>query len=128
MRKLAYLIIIALALCIPVQRLDVAKLQPVEAVAAYMENKKLVLVTDTEEKGRGETVQQALADLKEKASSAIYLDTARYLLVGPGGESCVQELLNCLRRNVKVRPYLGGDLAEAVKYLDAHDRPAVPDN
>lgn len=128
MKTLLYGLIIILSLMAPVQRLDVAKLQPVEAVAVYVKNGNVILATDTEDKGRGADADEALADLKERTPAVIYLDTARYLLIGPGAESCVDELLPHLRRSVKVRPYLGGDIKETVKYLDVHDRPGASDN
>ena len=45
----------------------VADLEPVQAVAVYMEGGDIVLETDTEDKGSGNTVGEALKDLKENS-------------------------------------------------------------
>ncbi len=127
MRRVLYILIIILACLVPIERLDVAKLQPVEALAVCAEQDTVLLLTDTEDSGKGKTVQQALENLKETTTAVIYLDTAEYLLVGPGAESYGEELKVYLKNSVKVREYAGGEVKEEVKYLDAHDRSAVPE-
>ena len=128
MRTALYIFIIILTLVVPVQRLDVAKLQPVEAVAIYTEQDMVVLKTDTEDMGIGETAQLALQNLKDTTASVIYLDTAEYLLVAEGAESWAEELKLHFKSSIKVRQYKGGAVKEEVKYLDAHDRSANPGN
>ena len=49
MRTVLYILIIILTFLAPVQRLDVAKLQPVEAIAIYTEQDTVIIKTDTEE-------------------------------------------------------------------------------
>ena len=93
MRKILYINIIVAVFFAPVDRLDIAKLLPVEAVAVYRENDTVVLKTDTDNTGRGKTVWEALKNLKENAVSVIYLDTADYLLIGTPRMS----LRNCSR-------------------------------
>ena len=77
MRRILYGVILLAAFFAPVERLDVAKLLPVEAVAIYLEEGQVVLETDSEDRGRGDTVQAALENLKQNATKIIYLDTAR---------------------------------------------------
>lgn len=127
MRTVLYILIIILMLFAPVQRLDVAKLQPVEAVAIYSEQDMVILKTDTEDIGIGETALQALQNLKDTTPAVIYLDTAEYVLVAEGAESWAEELKPYFKSAIKVRPYKGGVVKEEVKYLDAHDRGADPD-
>lgn len=120
MRIALYGLIIGLSFLIPVQRLDVAKLEPVEAIALSAEGKQLKLETDGEYVGKGASVAEALADLRENTPAVIYLDTARYLLMGSGTESHLPEIQAYLKDSVKVGAYQGGNVKEEAKYLDAH--------
>lgn len=126
MKILIYILIIALSLLAPVDRLDVAKLQPVEAVAVSVVNNQVVLETDTEDIGIGQTAKAALENLKETTPAVIYLDTANYLLVEKGAEAHGKELMAYLKPSVRVEEYGGGSVKEEAKYLDAHDESARP--
>lgn len=127
MRMLLYILIIILACLAPVQRLDIAKLQPIEAVAVRKEANEIILLTDTEDTGKGKTVPEALQNLKDTTPAVIYLDTAEYLLVASGAEGAGEDLKFYLKPSIKVREYTGGEVKEEVKYLDAHDRSASPE-
>lgn len=120
MRKIFSLAILGLCLLAPVQRLDVAKLEPVETVAMYLQGEQIVLETDGGDRGVGETAGEALINLKENALSVIYLDTAQYLLLGEGAQPYVEALRPALRKGVKVGPYSGGDLKEETRFLQIH--------
>jgi len=120
MRVIIYIVIVVLVLSAPVERLDVAKLLPVEAVAVYKEAGKVVLMTDTEDRGQADTVEAALKDLKENALGIIYLDTADFLLVGAEAEKEAEELKRFLNGGIRVGGYSGGDVKEEAAYLDAH--------
>ena len=128
MRILLYIVILVAMFFAPVKRLDIAKLEPVEAVAVYMEGGLITLQTDGENIGRGTTAQAALADLKENALAVIYLDTADYLLIGEGAEKAAAELQKCLRASVETGKYSGGNVKEEAKYLDVHGNAAKPEN
>lgn len=128
MRILLYIVILAAMLFAPVDRLDIAKLEPVEAVAIYMEDGQVALQTDGESMGIGNTAQEALADLKENALAVIYLDTADYLLIGEGAENAAQDLRQYLRESVQIGKYNGGNVKEEAKYLDVHGNAAKPGN
>ena len=128
MRILLYIVILAAMLFAPVDRLDIAKLEPVEAVAIYMEDGQVALQTDGESMGIGNTAQEALADLKENALAVIYLDTADYLLLGEGAEGAAQDLRQHLRKTVQTGKYNGGNVKEEAKYLDVHGNAAKPEN
>lgn len=121
MRIIVYLVILALLFLAPVERLDVAKLEPVQTVAISLENGKIVLQTDTEDKGVGATVEAALQDLEENTSGVIYLDTAQYLLVTQETEKAVVTLRQYLRPGVVVSRWDGAaDLQQAARYLSVH--------
>lgn len=122
MRIILSLLIIALALSMPLKPMDVAKLQPVEAVAVYVENGQVVLETDTEDKGVGSTALDALADMKAKALSVIYLDTAEYLLVQDGAEEQALQLCPLLDDCIKVGKYLQGEVKQQAAYYEIHGK------
>lgn len=126
MKLLAYLIILSLAFVAPVTRVDIAKLQPVEAVALYLEDGLIAVQTDEGSIGRGETVDAAVADLKENAISIIYLDTARYLLVAQEAEAYVPQMREYLKKSVKQGAYFGIGVKEEAQYLDAHRQSEKP--
>ena len=128
MRILLYIVILVAMFFAPVDRLDIAKLEPVEAVAVYLEDGLIALQTDGEDIGRGTTAQEALADLKENALVVIYLDTADYLLIGEGAEGAAQDLRQHLRKSVQTGKYNGGNVKEEAKYLDVHGNAEKPEN
>lgn len=111
----------------PVTRLDVAKLEPVEAVAVYIEDGQIALQTDGGCVGRGVTAAEALVNLKDEALSVIYLDTADYLLVQDGAQDAARELYRYLRRSVRIGSYNGGKVEEEARFLDVHGDAAKPE-
>lgn len=121
MRVIIYIVILALTFLAPVERVDVASLLPIESVAVYMEGDTVVLETDTEDTGRGETVSQALQDLKDVTPAVVYLDTAEYLLVSENAVSQVDGLREYLKPSVKVCICdAKGRVKDAAKYLSVH--------
>ena len=127
MKKVLYLLIIGLTLIAPVNRLDIAKLSPVEAVAVSVEGGQIRIETDEGDIGTGSDVLTALRDLKEKALSIVYLDTARYLLVGDGAEDAAVTLRQHLKRSIKTGKYTGGSVKDESKYLEIHADSAKPE-
>lgn len=126
MRKLLYILISLAVLLAPVERLDAAKLLPVEAVAITLEKGRIVLTTDTEDRGEGVTAEDALENLKENAKGIVYLDTADILLIGEGAEEPARVLLGYMKRNVKTGAYSGGNVKEEALWLDAHSEEGSP--
>ncbi|MBQ8358345.1 MAG: hypothetical protein IJX37_00320 [Oscillospiraceae bacterium] len=118
MRRILYIIILALLFLAPVERLDVAKLEPVQTVALYADENGIVLETDTDNKGRGATVDSAHEDLEQRTPGVIYLDTAEYLLVTQNAVDYVDALRKYLHPSVKVSLWDGeGSVKDAAKYL-----------
>jgi hypothetical protein len=110
----------------PVKRMDITKLEPVEAIAVEKEKGKVVLTTDTQSVGTGTNAEKALVALKENSLGIIYLDTVRYLLVESGAEDAAKQLAPFLHRSVAVASYNGGGIKEEVRYLDARNFAAEP--
>lgn len=123
MKGIIYLLILSLVFVAPIQKVDVAELLPIRAVALYVDGERIVLETDTGYKGSGTTVQGALDSLKKAAPAVVYLDTAEYLLVAPGTEPLLGELTDVLRSSVEVSISDGKDrVAEVAEYLDVHGK------
>ena len=126
MKTLLYIVILVAVLFVPVTRLDIAKLEPVEAVAVYLEDGLVKLRTDGESIGVGETAVEALQNLKEKALSVIYLDTAQFLLIGENARQAAADLKQYLRDNIKIGTYSGGDVKTEARYFSVHEEAAKP--
>lgn len=123
MRKVLYAALLIPLLFVPLNRVNVADLLPIEAVAVYMEGNQVVLETDTEHKGFGENGGKALAALKENTPAVIYLDTAEYLLVAPDAVEQAESLFPYLKSTVKVCVCeAAGKVKDTAKYLQIHGK------
>lgn len=121
MRKVLYVALLIPLLFVPLNRVNVANLLPIEAVAVYRDGDQVVLETDTEHKGFGENAEKALASLKQNTSAVVYLDTAEYLLVAPDAAEEVDALRPHLKSTVKVCVCeVAGKVKDAAKYLEIH--------
>jgi len=119
MRVLLYTVILALLFLAPLERLDVAHLEPVQTLAVRVEENTVELETDTGNKGRGTTVAEAVEDLEAKTSGVIYLDTAQYLLLTESAASVAEDLRSYLRSDIRVCIWDGeGSVAGAAQYLE----------
>ena len=81
----------------PFRGTAVAKLQPVELVAVSNMNGMLKVGTDTGVWGSGQTLQHAVADLKNRATGKILLETADYVLVDRYDATLLETLSDYLR-------------------------------
>lgn len=126
MKLMIYIVLIGLTFFAPVDRLDVAKLEPIEAVAVEVSGDDIILKTDSGRQGRGATVAGALEDLKENTPAVVYLDTARYLLISEQARFLEDEITEFLKPNIEVARYYGGDVKEELQYLQAHMDSAKP--
>ena len=121
MRIVLYVVILAALLFVPLQRVEIANLEPIQAVWMYRENGNIVLETDTEEKGRGVTVVDALTDMKNNSSGIVYLDTAQYLFVSEIAKKEIYAIQPYLKKSVRLCRWDGnGELKSAVEYADSH--------
>lgn len=121
MRRVLYGLLVIPLFFVPLNRVNVADLLPIEAVAVYMDGGEVVLETDTEHKGSGENAEKALGALKENTPAVVYLDTAEYLLVSPDAVGQVESLRPHLKSSVKVCVcQAAGRVKDMAKYLEIH--------
>ena len=119
MRILLYIVILALLFLAPLERLDIAHLEPVQTLAVRVNGNTVELETDTGNSGQGRTVAQAVKELEENTSGVIYLDTAQYLLLTESALSVTEELADYLRPGIRVCMWDGeGNVAGAAQYLE----------
>ena len=119
MRKVLYVALLVPLFFVPLHRVNIADLLPVEAVAIYMNGNQVVLETDTGSKGSGETVEKAVAALKENTPAVVYLDTAKYLLISPDATEQAEHLRPHLKPSVKVCVcQADGRVKNMVEYLE----------
>lgn len=120
-RIILYCIILIGVLAVPVERMDISHLEPIQAVYLYRDGGSVVLETDTEDQGIGKTVQEALADMKHKSSGIVYLDTAEFLLVSDNALGDIVQMRSLLKGSVRVCAWDGkGELTEVAQYVQAH--------
>ena len=120
-RHIAYGVILVALLFAPVETMNISQLHPVQAVSVSCQWGKVVIETDTEDKGIGDTTALALENLKDTTGGIIYLDTAEYLLIGENAEDVAEDLRGVLKGNTKVCKANGvQDLPKAVEYLRIH--------
>lgn len=116
-------IILAVGLLIRIKPtgVDVAALEPVELLYVNSENGTYYLTTDTGSQGSGQTVAQAISDLKAKSSGKIFLNTAENLLITPSAWESVERFSRHLRPDCGVVIVEGEpDLETAAKFLRTH--------
>ena len=121
MRAILYIIILVLLFLAPVRPANVADLLPIEALALYTENGEVVLETDTGNIGKGVDAARALLNLKTGTPAIVYLDTARYLLIGEDAGAYAEQLRGVLKPSVKVCVCNARSaVKETAKYLSVH--------
>lgn len=121
MRGFCYLALVLGMLLIPVERNDVGKLRPVEAISIYKDENEITIETDTEDTGKGKTVEEALKNLVDTTAGIIYIDTAEYLLVETEELSILKQMSPYVKRSVKVCAMEGRiEPEEAAVYLQSH--------
>ena len=119
MRKVLYAALVIPLFFVPLNRVNIADLLPVEAVAIYMDGNQVMLETDSGHKGSGETTEEAIADLKENTPAVLYPDTAKYLLVAPNATWAAKGLGTYLKSSTKVCVCeAAGQVKTVVKYLE----------
>ena len=122
MKRIAvYIVTLALLTFSPVKGAELGKMRPVEVVLVYAQAGEVVILTDTEDVGKGKDGLSALKNLKATTAGTIYLDTAEYLLIGEGGEPAAEALRTHLKKNTKVcKGDSGIDLKNVAVYLSVH--------
>lgn len=122
-RRSAAALLAAVVLWSPVKGTDVGKLLPVELMQISRTETGYVVRTDTENMGEGESLPQALANLRETAQGKIFLETTEYVLLTRETMQCLPDLTEFFRPGTEVyaAPQLE-DLEQAAAFLRAHSR------
>lgn len=110
---------------LPFRGTDVATLEPAETLYVYLNKETIYIETDGGWLGKGNTVDEAVADLKESSPGQVFLQTVDYLLLQMGSEELLPMLYSYLRSgcsvcSVKEKP----DIEKASAYLRTH-RPGM---
>lgn len=116
-------VILAVGLLIRIKPtgLDVAALEPVELLYVNSQNGTYYLATDTGSQGSGQTVAQAISDLKAKSSGKVFLNTAEHLLIAPSAWESVERFSQHLRPDCSVVIVEGEpDMETAAQFLRTH--------
>lgn len=122
-KVLLYIVLVASSFVLPLERADIAKLQPIEAIGIHDFGGQIIITTDTGDLGAGKNAAEALNDLIENTPGIVYLDTAEYLLVTESMTAEIKHLQNELKKSVKLCLWDGDeDLKCAVKYLSVHGK------
>ena len=116
-RVILYIIVLLIALYIPVDRTDISNLEPIQAVWVSQENGEYIITTDTEDVGVGESIQQAIAEMKNKSEKIIYLDTAQYLLVNENCTAAINEITNYLFVSKSNNNYNGKLTTKTIRFI-----------
>lgn len=120
-RAIIYVIILAGAFFAPVEKLDVAKLRPIEVIYVSQEGQAVLLQTDTDDVGVGKDAHAALENMKKTSPAVIYLDTAQFLVIGPGGEEATLQLQDVLKDNIRLcKTQEQVDLQQVARFLPVH--------
>lgn len=119
------LLLAAAVLWSPARGTDVGRLIPVELVQILRTEQGFLVRTDTENRGFGESLPAAFADLKEQASGEIFLETAEYVLLTEDSRGCARDLPAYFRPGTQIyqAPPLE-DLVAAAEYLGQHSVPS----
>ena len=120
-RGLVYALLLAAALLIPSEGVELGKMIPVETLYIQYKEGQIILQTDTEDVGTGATAQEAMADLEQTTAGRIFPDTTVFLLVDENAKYYIEAIEPYLKGNVRLCELNGdADLKAVGEYLHAH--------
>lgn len=100
---------------------DIGKLQPVQTVYLTASDEMVLLQTDTGDWGSGETLADAVQDMKMSAVGEVFLETADYLLVSPQCVGMIPTVMEHLHPSCSVCVAEGKpDLEQVGAFLEHH--------
>lgn len=114
-----YAALLATLTLAPKSTADVGELLPVELISIYRVGSEIHVETDLGLRGLGESLEDAMKDLRSMAPGKVFLDTADYLILAPETLDLAPELLKTLRPATQVCLGLHTD-AGAAQFLSAH--------
>ena len=101
---------------------DIGKLEPARVLLVEAVQDGVAVRTDMGQLGLGEDLPSAVRDMEQTASGQVFLDTAEFLLVGPGAAKWLPELTQILRPSCQLCLAEGvTDLEAAAEYLAVHE-------
>lgn len=100
---------------------SIDRLEPVELIFVQEKENMIWIETDTGAKGVGGSVEKAVENLHSASSAEVFLDTARYLLLGSTARDTLTELYGVLNPGARVCVVRGdAELSQVVSYLNVH--------
>ena len=126
MRTIIYICILVVLFFVPLDRVNISDLLPIEAVSIDVVNDNIIVETDLGNVGVGRTVSDAVKNLKDNTPAIVYLDTVKYLVVSTDANMYAEEFKQWIRSGVDV--YVGditGSVEDVLAYLKAHRK--LPD-
>lgn len=118
MIMLAALLVVSL---LPSQGTELSRLRPAAVLMLRVDGKQITLETDMGDLGTGETLEDALRDLRDSAPGEVLLDTVENLILTESSRYLLPNLRRLLRPNVRVCTAEGKLDTEAVwQYLRVH--------
>ena len=121
-RIILYCILLAAALAVPIKKIDISDLEPIQVVRMDKQDNNIILQTDTGDQGIGENVQPALENLKQNSAGVIYLDTAQFLVVTEAAKEYIGSMKSFLKEKVRLCQWDGqGELSAVAKYMKSHE-------
>ncbi len=125
-RWILFVMVTAAILLLPEgQEKDISHLHPVQLLYIYKEDGKIVLETDMDDTGKGETLPDALENLRATSEGELFLETVEYLLVTEETKPMILELGAILRPATNLVVALTDvNIEKVVQYLEIH-RPEV---
>ena len=122
-RLMLYVIILVALFFVPLQRVNIANLEPIQGIWMCFENDTIVVETDTADRGTGDTVKQAIENMKQNSSGIVYLDTADYLFVSEDAQEEIAAMKPFVNKTVKLCQWDGeSGFDDAIKYAESHKK------
>ena len=108
---------------LPFESNDVGRLRPVKTIQVEWEQ-EIRVTSDLGDRGIGDSWAEAMEHLEAGAPGVVFYDTGEYLLLGPGTEKFLPELLQegTFRASCRVYRLAGAepDLEAVGAFLDSH--------
>lgn len=96
---LAALLVVSL---LPSQGTELSRLRPAAVLMLRADGKQIALETDMGDTGTGETLEDALRDLRDSSPGEVLLDTVENLILTENSRYLLTNLRSLLRPNVRV--------------------------
>ena len=122
MRMIAYIVILAALFFVPLERMDVAMLEPVQIIYICQDGERVRISTDTDAVGEGVDIADALRSLHQTTPGVVYLGTAEYLLFDRASETAIADARQLLPQNLTICLAESVDYENLAKFLDTHGK------